>query len=42
LAPDGKPIAVQVYVAEVLPGGQAKEVGLMEEQFYLLYPLVLL
>jgi hypothetical protein len=27
---DGKPIAVQVYVAEVLPGGQAKEVGLME------------
>jgi hypothetical protein len=27
---DGKPIAVQVYVVEVLPGGQAKEVGLME------------
>ena len=27
---DGKPIAVQIYVVEVLPGGQAKEVGLME------------
>jgi hypothetical protein len=27
---DGKPIAVEIYVAEVLPDGQAKEAGLME------------